>query len=331
MEKIIFFGNGMLADYTLETLKTRGCEVIFHARTKEDLEEAVRMKSEHPEAHGVLASYGVMIKEPVLAAFEPEGILNIHPSLLPLYRGASPIESAILAGDTTYGVSVMKLVRAMDAGPIYYQEKVDLLGMIKRLTDGADADGLGAALNLPSGSSQPRTSEAKAEVYRILAEKGAGWLAEHLSDLPEPTPQDDAAATFTRKFEKKDGIIDPEHETAREILQKIIAFAGFPKVKYGFYGLNCIILDAHIEKSVNGAAEAESGLKTPMVASQGHSDGGDKTHMVNLQGHSDGGDKARQLIIPCADGASIVIDRLQPEGRKPMDAKSFINGYGKKA
>ena len=115
MNKIIFFGNGPLAEAALEVLK-KHFEVIFHARTKEDLAQVIELKREFPEAHGVLASFGVMIKSDVLEVFEPEGILNIHPSLLPKYRGASPIESAILAGDTEFSVSIMKLAKAMDAG-----------------------------------------------------------------------------------------------------------------------------------------------------------------------------------------------------------------------
>ena len=102
MEKVIFLGNGLLADYALEIIG-RECEVIFHAKTKEDLEEVKRLKREIPEAHGILASFGVIIKSDVLELFEPEGILNIHPSLLPAYRGASPIESAIFC---IFGVSI---------------------------------------------------------------------------------------------------------------------------------------------------------------------------------------------------------------------------------
>ena len=129
-EKVIFFGNGPLANYALAVIE-RECQVIFHARTKEDLEMVKRLKRENPEAHGILASFGVMIKSDVLELFEPEGILNIHPSLLPKYRGASPIESAILDGDSDFSVSVMKLVKAMDAGPIYYQTTLKDLPLCK--------------------------------------------------------------------------------------------------------------------------------------------------------------------------------------------------------
>ena len=72
-EKVIFFGNGMLAEYALAVIADE-CQVIFHARTREDLEEVCRVKRENPEAHGVLASFGVLIPGSVLEIFEPEGI-----------------------------------------------------------------------------------------------------------------------------------------------------------------------------------------------------------------------------------------------------------------
>lgn len=258
MEKVIFFGNGPLADYALHVLSDK-CEIIFHTHSKEDLKEAVRLKKENPEVHGVLASFGVMIPSSVLETFEPEGILNIHPSLLPLYRGASPIESAILNGDSDFSVSVMKLVKAMDAGPIYYQTTLK---------------------NLPL---------CKNDIYKALAETGAKWLVEHLTNLSEPILQDDSKATFCGKLDKSMSLLTPETDTAEQTFRKIVAFQGFPKPKYPFLGLNCIILEAHL---------LEKGDTAP-------------------------------LMIPCSDGKSIAIDRLQPEGRKPMDTKAFLNGYAK--
>lgn len=257
-EKIIFFGNGMLAEYALVVLK-EDFEVIFHATRKEDLERVKGLKREHPEARGVLASFGVMIKSDVLDLFEPEGILNIHPSLLPLYRGASPIESAILAGDNDFSVSIMKLVKAMDAGPIYWQTTLSGLSLDKTV------------------------------IYKALAEAGARWICDNLADLPEPVVQDDEKATFCGKLDKSMGALTPNTDTAEQTLRKIVAFQGFPKPKYAFFGVNCIILEAHI---------LEQG-ETAVIA------------------------------IPCADGLFVAIDRLQPEGRKAMDAKSFLNGYKK--
>ncbi|MDO4612255.1 MAG: formyltransferase family protein [Candidatus Saccharibacteria bacterium] len=257
-EKIIFFGNGPLADAALAVLEKK-FEIVFHAREKADLLKVKELKANNPGIHGVLASFGVIIREDVLELFEPEGILNIHPSLLPAYRGASPIESAILAGDTEFSVSIMKLVRAMDAGPIYYQRTFK---------------------DLPLN---------KAEIYRVLASDGAEWIAENLTNLPEPMAQDDEKATFTTKFSKSDALIDPSTETAEEIFRKIVAFQGFPKVKFAFYGIPCIILEAKV-------------LKVGETA---------------------------PLVLECARGSKIAILRLQPENRKPMDVKSFLNGYVK--
>ena len=252
--QVIFFGNGPLADYALAVLEKK-CEIIFHAREKADLEIVKKMKATHPGAHGVLASFGVMIKTDVLEIFEPEGILNIHPSLLPKYRGASPIESAIVAGETDFSVSVMKLVKAMDAGPVYYQETLKGLSLDKKV------------------------------IYKELAEAGAKWITRNLENLPESVAQV-GEATFTGKLDKTMSWLKPGTETTEQILRKIVAYQGFPKAKYTFYGQNCIILEAHIAKA------GETAL----------------------------------LTLECQDGA-VVVDLLQPEGKRPMDAKSFLNGY----
>lgn len=256
--KIIFFGNGLLSDYALDVLE-KDCEVIFHAHTRDDLDEAVRLKQKNPDAHGVLASFGVLIPSSVLEVFEPEGILNIHPSLLPLYRGASPIESAILNGDTNFGVSVMKLVKAMDAGPVYAQATLE---------------------NPPLD---------KDFLYRELAKAGASMVLSLLKKPVEPVEQDDSKATYCGKLDKSMSTLTPETDTAEQTFRKIVAFQNFPKAKYEFYGVKCIILEAHI---------LEQG-ETALIA------------------------------LPCADGRALAIDLLQPEGRKVMDAKSFLNGYSK--
>lgn len=259
MTKIIFFGNGPLADYSKQLLE-KHLEIVFHARTKEDLEEVKRLKSEDPNLKGVLASYGVIIKSDVLELFEPEGILNIHPSLLPKYRGSSPIETAILNGDKDFSVSIMKLVKAMDAGPVYFQKTLTFNGQYPE----------------------------KNEIYKILAETGANWIIENINNLPEPSVQDNTKASFTAKFDKSMSILKPETKSAEELLNEIRAFKGFPKSKYDFFGLNCIILKAHISETEDS-----------------------------------------KLSLKCSDKKYLIIDEIQPAGRKPMDAKSFLNGYAK--
>lgn len=270
--KVIFFGNGPLAEHTLAVLRDH-CDILFHVHSKSDLARAAELKKEHPNAFGILASFGVIIRPDFLELFEPEGILNLHPSLLPKYRGASPIESAILAGDHDFSYSIMKLVKAMDAGPIYHQETLT---------------------NLPLN---------KLEIYRNLATAGANWLANNLGRIREltPTPQNDSVATFTEKLDKSLSILHPENHTAPEILRQIIAYQNFPKPKYNFFNKTCIILDAHVLRVTDILCEA-AGLN---------------------------GTDSSPLMIKCGDRNFIVVDRLQPEGKKPMDAISFVNGYGK--
>lgn len=269
--RVIFFGNGPLADYALDILKQH-VDIVFHARTTADLDRVIELKKSHPELYGVLASFGVLIRSNLLDLFEPEGILNLHPSLLPKYRGASPIESAILAGDTDFSYSIMKLVKKMDAGPIYHQATLT---------------------NLPLD---------KLEIYRALATAGAEWLVTHLSEVRQltPIPQDDSQATFTTKLSKSMSLLQPDQHTAAEIYRQIVAYQGFPKPKYQFFGKTCIILEAHIVDTTMIVCDPSiaNSLSTP-------------------------------LMIKCADRNFVAVDRLQPEDKKPMDAKSFINGYGK--
>lgn len=275
--QVIFLGNGLLADYAWPVL-AENTEIIFHARNKADLAKVAELKKQHPEAFAVLASFGVMIPGSLLDLFEPEGILNLHPSLLPRYRGASPIESAILAGESEFGYSIMKLALAMDAGPIYHQEQI---------------------ANLPL---------EKTAIYQGLAECGANWIVEHLMEIRGliPTPQDDADATYTEKFAKSsDSELRPDLFPAWKIERQIIAFQGFPKPKYQFFGKKCIIL---VSKLVTEPEDIATGAK--------------KTNNNILY-------TKKRLFLVCQDGGLVEVLQLQPEGKRAMDAAGFLNGYAK--
>ena len=168
---------------------------------------------------GVLSSYGRIVPQSIIDLFTP-GIINIHPSLLPLYRGPSPIEAAILNGDTTTGVTVMQLTAAMDAGPLYAQETMPLNG-----------------------------TETQPELHETLSAKGSELL---LSVLPniidgtlQPTPQDDTKATYCHLLKKEDGLLDPSTLTAREAEQRVRAFLLFPKTKLTLHGHTVSIKKAH--------------------------------------------------------------------------------------
>lgn len=153
-------------------------------------------------SHGILAAYGKIIPQTLIDIF-PGGIINVHPSLLPKYRGASPIESAILSGDGRTGISLMKLTAQMDEGPVYAQKQVVLTG-----------------------------EETRSELYVRLAELGASILSEKLPQIIdgslETQPQDDSRATYAKLLKKTDGHIDWTR-SAEVYEREIRAYLGYPK------------------------------------------------------------------------------------------------------
>jgi len=131
---------------------------------------------------GVVAAYGKILPERVLA-MPRLGMINVHASLLPSYRGAAPVHRAVIAGERETGVTIMRVVKALDAGPVL------------------------AASRRPVGRNE--TSE---EVQADLASIGAALLTLTLDrvaagDVRE-TPQDDSAATYAHRITKADGLID---------------------------------------------------------------------------------------------------------------------------
>lgn len=130
----------------------------------------------------VLAAYGRILKQAILDV-PPHGFLNMHPSLLPLYRGPSPIQSVILNGETETGVTIMRITLEMDSGDILLQERMPIA---------------------PEDNAQTLTER--------LAARGGEMLAEGVSLVEEGkavfTPQDHARATYCSLFEKRDGRID---------------------------------------------------------------------------------------------------------------------------
>jgi methionyl-tRNA formyltransferase len=131
---------------------------------------------------GVVAAYGKILSDAVLGT--PRlGMINVHASLLPRYRGAAPVHRAIIAGDTETGVTIMRVVKALDAGP-----------MLAQVTRAIGPDD---------------TSDA---VENDLASKGAALLVATVDELAggraHETPQIDADATYAHRLTKNDGLID---------------------------------------------------------------------------------------------------------------------------
>lgn len=155
----------------------------------------------------VVVAYGLLVPAELLSVPRVGGI-NVHASLLPRWRGAAPIQAAILAGDRETGISLMKMDAGLDTGPVYAREAV--------------AIGPG---------------ETAGELHDRLAALGARLLLEHLPDILgrslEPAPQDEAAATTAGKFSKEDALLD-WRSTAAELARKVRAFNPVPGARFRF-------------------------------------------------------------------------------------------------
>lgn len=175
----------------------------------------------------VLVAYGKIIPQDIIDIF-PRGILNIHPSLLPRYRGSTPIEQAILDGTDTTGVSVMQLVRDMDAGPIYAQQKLGLRGdeTKQALTD--QLLRMGGRL-----------------IIDVLPKVFAGTVMPH--------PQNESGATYTSLITKNDGFVDPT-KPAELLERQIRAYAGWPKSRAHLLDHDIIITKARIAANADDGA-----------------------------------------------------------------------------
>jgi len=151
-----------------------GLELIQPERLHDE-DVLQRIAAAQPGAVAVCA-YGALIREPLLSSYE---MLNIHPSLLPRWRGAAPIERAIMAGDLETGVSIIRVIAELDAGPIYLQQA-------EPITPEDDYATLAARLERISGD----------------------LLVKALDERPEPRPQGEDGLTYAHKIEARDRALD---------------------------------------------------------------------------------------------------------------------------
>jgi len=216
----------------------------------------------------VVAQYGLLIPEHVLE-YPKHGTINVHTSLLPKYRGASPIQQAILNGDKTTGVTIMRMDEGLDTGPILIQKEINI-----------DPDETYLELDAKLAK--------EAEILLKLSISGI------ISGEIKPTPQDSTKATTCSKISKEDGHINWSDST-QNIYNRFRAFTPWPGIWTTINGKRLKLLSIRPSELVcpSGKMVMENGT----------------------------------LYIGTHD-ASILVSELQLEGKKPMDAASFINGYG---
>lgn len=181
----------------------------------------------------IIAAYGKIIPKEILD-IPKYGTLNVHPSLLPKYRGPSPIQSFILNGEKETGVTIMLTDEQMDHGPILAQQELEI-----------------------SNLTYKKLEEKLAELGgKLLIETIPKWLKAEI----KPQEQDHSKATFTKKITKEDGLTDLKNEPAEIIERKIRAFTPWPGVYFFINGKRLIITKAEL---------ADSGLKIERVKPEG--------------------------------------------------------------
>jgi methionyl-tRNA formyltransferase len=182
-------------------------------------EEIERLRELAPDVI-VIAAYGQILRPPVLAV-PRKGTLNVHASLLPRWRGASPVAAAILAGDTETGVTIMLVEPALDTGPILAQER-------EPICPDDTAGTLGA-----------RLAERGAE---LLMKTLPAWIAGSIT----PRPQDDRLATYAPAVRKEDARIDWTRDAAF-IERQVRAYHPWPVAHTTLGGEPLRILRAHVQ------------------------------------------------------------------------------------
>jgi len=155
----------------------------------------------HPDLC-VTAAYGQVLSEDFLA-IPKFGTLNIHPSLLPLYRGAAPVQRALEDGVTVTGVTIARTVRAMDAGPLVFQEKYNVDEVIQ-------------------------APELLAKLFAVGAQKLVQILPDFFAGRLDVREQNHNEATKAKKIQVEECVLHPECTEARSLHNKVRAFAGWP-------------------------------------------------------------------------------------------------------
>jgi methionyl-tRNA formyltransferase len=204
--------------------------------------EAIQRLAEAEPELVVVVAYGQIIPAAILQ-LPPRGVLNVHASLLPRWRGAAPIAHAILAGDSETGVTIMQMDEKLDHGPLLAARKTAI---------GAheDAAALGAR----------------------LADLGADLLVDTVTRLDgmQPREQDHASATLAPKLAREDGALDWQLD-AQEIDRRVRAFQPWPGVTVPFQGVRVKVLKGHPGDGSGAAGQvlAVDGEGVEVAASRG--------------------------------------------------------------
>ena len=248
---------------------SRGLPVLQPERLKEP-QVAVTLRDWRPDL-GVVAAYGQLIPEDIIA-LPRLGMINVHASLLPKYRGASPVQCAVINGERETGVTIMRVEKLLDAGA--------MLGKVTR-SIGPD-----------------ETSDA---IEPDLARLGASLLLEVGEQLAAGTAQEELQdfmmCSYAPRMTKAEGLVDWSLP-ASFIHNRVRGLHPWPHAYSYLDGTRIIILKTRVETETTDAVPG------------------------TILGLSDGA-----LSVAAGHGERIAIERVQPEGRRSMEAREFLAGH----
>ena len=260
-------GNKVSASPVKEFALSRGLTVQQPSKIK--TEEAAELFRSHEADVAVVVAYGRILPKAFLEA-PKQGCVNVHFSLLPKYRGAAPVNWAIVNGESDTGVTTMMVEPELDSGPILLQRSTAI-----------DA------------------TETAPQVMQRLAEMGADLLSETLRDFGKvrAREQDHAQASFAPILKKEDGLIKWS-STATSIDRAIRGFQPWPNAYTAYQSRGLTVFRAEI-----GSATNEVAAPGQVLAARGD-----------------------DLIVACGEQSTLRILELQPEARRRMGVRDFLNG-----
>ena len=260
-------GNKVVFSPVKEFALLHDLNVLQPSKIRND--EAKQLFASHEADVAVVVAYGRILPDEFLRA-PRRGCINVHFSLLPLYRGAAPTNWAVVNGEVETGVTTMFIEPSLDTGPILLQSKTEI-----------------------------GEKETAPELMQRLAEIGAGLLGETLASLDDltPRPQRDADATFAPILKKEDGLIDWSL-SAFAIERRVRGFQPWPNAYTSFNSKGLTIWSAEPFQS-----------STPEIA---------PGEVIVAHGND--------LVVGCGEGTTLRLIEVQPEARKRLSARDFING-----
>ena len=253
----------------------------------------------------LIVAYGLILPKNIIESTK-FGCVNIHPSLLPKYRGATPIQSALLNGDKVSGMSIIQMDEGVDSGDILLQEEYEL----------------------GEGDDYPVLAEKFAHLGAKMALKAVrGVIEGSLSGVK----QDDSQASLSRKIQKSDAKIDLNSNLS-SILNKIRAFSDFMTAFIEFRGEKIKIYKARevSTSELNGFPNSNQENKQRELVETGNHSSNSEVVTEKIDSNFiafEGGLVNKDFIFKCGDGGYFQPQILQKPGKNRVAIKDFLLGF----